>query len=266
MLHRRNTVCALCLMLALETIMIPSSSNASSAAPQTQKPSAPDASPALDRILGYISTAWETLTRSLDKCKTFQDIKTDGEPILYFPADFAIPPALREMQARCRVRFAHLPRKIDRMGPNNFDDHQPEGLLYLEHPYVVPGGQFNEMYGWDSYFIIRGLLRDHRLDLAKGMVENFFFEIDHYGGVLNANRTYYLTRSQPPFLSSMARRIFPGSQGLTISSLATTGNGPRRRISQATPVSRATSTTARALYRKFWAIPATTTSARLNFS
>jgi alpha,alpha-trehalase len=67
----------------------------------------------------------------------------------------------------------------------------------------VPGGQFNEMYGWDSYFIIRGLLRDGRRGLARGMVENFFYEIQHYGGVLNANRTYYLGRSQPPFLSPM---------------------------------------------------------------
>jgi len=208
MLQTRNTVCALCLILAMETIMIPTSSDASSAAPQTQKSPALESPAPLDRILGYISAGWETLTRSLDKCKTFQDIKTDGEPILYFPADFAIPPALREMQARCRVRFDHLPRKIDRMGPNNFDDNQPEGLLYLERPYVVPGGQFNEMYGWDSYFIMRGLLRDRHLDLAKGMVENFFFEIDHYGGVLNANRTYYLTRSQPPFLSSMVLAVY----------------------------------------------------------
>ena len=74
------------------------------------------------------------------------------------------------------------------------------------------------MYGWDSYFIIRGLLADRRpnqtapdpanLALAKGMVENFFFEIAHYGGVLNANRTYYLTRSQPPFLSSMILAVY----------------------------------------------------------
>lgn len=205
--HRKSLFCALCLMLALEAIMIPSPNNASGAAPQTQKAAAPEPSAPLDRILSYISAGWETLTRSPDSCKTYQDIKTDGEPVLYFPADFAIPPALREMQARCRVRFEHLPGKIDRIGPNNINDKQPEGLLYLEHPYVVPGGQFNEMYGWDSYFIIRGLLRDHHLDLAKGMVENFFFEIDNYGGVLNANRTYYLTRSQPPFLSSMVLAV-----------------------------------------------------------
>jgi alpha,alpha-trehalase len=195
-------------MLAPEAIMIPSSNNASGAAAQTQKPAPPEPSAPLDRILGYISASWEILTRSPSNCKAYQDIKTDGDPVLYFPADFAIPNALREMQARCRIRFEHLPRKIDRIGPSNINDNQPEGLLYLEHPYVVPGGQFNEMYGWDSYFIIRGLLRDRHLDLAKGMVENFFFEIDNYGGVLNANRTYYLTRSQPPFLSSMVLAVY----------------------------------------------------------
>jgi hypothetical protein len=53
----------------------------------------------------------------------------------------------------------------------------PPGLLYLENSYVVPGGRFNEMYGWDSYFILRGLLEENRIALARGMVENFFFEI-----------------------------------------------------------------------------------------
>ncbi len=64
------------------------------------------------------------------------------------------------------------------------------------------------MYGWDSYFILLGELADNRFDLARGTVENFFYEIDHYGAVLNANRTYYLTRSQPPFLTSMVLAIY----------------------------------------------------------
>jgi alpha,alpha-trehalase len=64
------------------------------------------------------------------------------------------------------------------------------------------------MYGWDSYFILLGLQVDHREALAKGIVDNFLFEIEHYGAVLNANRTYYLTRSQPPFLTSMIRAVF----------------------------------------------------------
>ncbi|MBN2104684.1 trehalase [bacterium] len=78
----------------------------------------------------------------------------------------------------------------------------------LGKPYVVPGGRFNEMYGWDSYFIVLGLLTDGRVDLAKCMVDHHVYQINHYGKILNANRTYYLTRSQPPFLSSMARAVY----------------------------------------------------------
>src|SRR5258707_4866974 len=51
-------------------------------------------------------------------------------------------------------------------------------------------------------------MEDNRIELARGMVENFFFEIEHYGAVLNANRTYYLTRSQPPFLTSMILAVY----------------------------------------------------------
>lgn len=75
-------------------------------------------------------------------------------------------------------------------------------------PFVVPGGRFNEMYGWDSYFEALGLLIDDRVDLAQGMVENFAYEIKHYGKILNANRSYYLSRSQPPFLTDMAKQVY----------------------------------------------------------
>jgi len=74
-------------------------------------------------------------------------------------------------------------------------------------PIVVPGGRFNELYGWDSYFIALGLLHDGRIALARSLVDQQVYEIEHFGKVLNANRTYYLTRSQPPFLTSMAREV-----------------------------------------------------------
>ena len=106
------------------------------------------------------------------------------------------------------VDIEHLPKPIHQLGEIDTNAIHPHGLLYLENKYVVPGGRFNEMYGWDSYFIILGLLRDGRTDLARGMVENFFFEIENYGALLNANRTYYLTRSQPPFLSSMVLAVY----------------------------------------------------------
>lgn len=92
------------------------------------------------------------------------------------------------------------------------DPKDPNNLLFW--PYVVPGGRFNELYGWDSYMETLGLLTDvtpgkrEHLELARGMAENFIYEIDHYGKILNANRSYYLGRSQPPFLTDMALRIF----------------------------------------------------------
>jgi alpha,alpha-trehalase len=64
------------------------------------------------------------------------------------------------------------------------------------------------MYGWDSYFIQAGLLRDGEIALAKDMADNFIYEIREYGKILNANRTYYLTRSQPPFLTQMLLGVY----------------------------------------------------------
>jgi alpha,alpha-trehalase len=157
----------------------------------------------LEPIRSYIAAGWDTLTRSQTDCNTIVDTKLASASVLYVPADFEIPETLQQMQKRCNVQVRHLPKVIHRLGEVDTSNFEPAGLLYLENKYVVPGGRFNEMYGWDSYFIIRGLLEDKRIDLARGMVENFFFEIEHYGAVLNANRTYYLTRSQPPFLTSM---------------------------------------------------------------
>src|SRR5437016_949264 len=162
---------------------------------------APDSN--LPEILAYIHNGWDSLTRSTSSCSGISDPKLSGAPLLYLPAGFNEPIEVEKMQRECGVKVAYLPQVIDKAGTAESDLIDPPGLLYLQNKYVVPGGRFNEMYGWDSYFIIRGLLRDGRVELARGMVENFFFEIEHYGAVLNANRTYYLTRSQPPFLSSM---------------------------------------------------------------
>jgi alpha,alpha-trehalase len=75
--------------------------------------------------------------------------------------------------------------------------------LALPRPYVVPGGRFREMYYWDSYFTMLGLAESGRLDLIEDMVRNFAYLIDTYGHVPNGARTYYLSRSQPPFFFAM---------------------------------------------------------------
>lgn len=76
-------------------------------------------------------------------------------------------------------------------------------LLPLPEAYVVPGGRFREIYYWDSYFTMQGLAVSGRYDLIENMLDNFKYLIDTYGHIPNGNRTYYLSRSQPPYFALM---------------------------------------------------------------
>ncbi|PLW22388.1 hypothetical protein PCASD_18601 [Puccinia coronata f. sp. avenae] len=91
----------------------------------------------------------------------------------------------------------------------SFPSLADHGSLYLPFPYVVPGGRFQEMYAWDSFFIALGLLRDNQVRLARNMLDNYIYQIEHYGAILNGNRTYYLTRSQLPFLTPLIKLVLP---------------------------------------------------------
>ena len=176
---------------------------------------AQDVQPNHPDIDTYIHDSWKSLQRSTNDCDSVVDPKVASRPVIYIPAGLATPELLEGMQKRCGVEVQHLPKVIRRLGDYRPDARIRPGLLYLPNPYVVPGGRFNEMYGWDSYFIILGLLNDGRIATAKGMVENFFFEIANYGAVLNANRTYFLTRSQPPLLSSMISEVYGTTHDLS---------------------------------------------------
>ena len=173
-----------------------------------QAPDTVAKSPDPAATLAYIHGAWNTLTRSMTDCHSLVDIKVAANPVLYMPAETPPPPEVAALAEKCNVKVAVLPARIEKLGDVRPGQLPAAGLLYLPSPYVVPGGRFNEMYGWDSFFILLGLEADHNEALAKGMVDNFLFEIEHYGAVLNANRTYYLTRSQPPFLTSMIRAVY----------------------------------------------------------
>src|ERR1700733_13041024 len=176
--------------------------------PLVECSSATNSTDGLTPVLQYIHSDWDVLTRSMTRCDSIVDPKLPEAALLYLPANFPEPDSVKQLKQACKVRVEHLPMVIEHPGEPGVEAISPQGLLFLPNSYVVPGGRFNEMYGWDSYFIILGLVRDKRIDLARGMVENFFFEIEHYGTVLNANRTYYLTRSQPPFLTSMIMEVY----------------------------------------------------------
>lgn len=76
-------------------------------------------------------------------------------------------------------------------------------LIPLPHAYVVPGGRFREVYYWDSYFTMLGLIESGRTDMVKAMLDNFAHLITTFGHIPNGNRTYYLSRSQPPYFAAM---------------------------------------------------------------
>jgi alpha,alpha-trehalase len=181
---------------------------AAGAAPVAADPLAPAR---VGPLRSYIRGAWPALTRSVrDLPRAAPDPKAEHAPGAPWPVYLARD----EDQARIgRELAAVLPpaalATIElRALPADVRAIREHGLLYLPRPYVVPGGRFNEMYGWDSYFILLGLLDDGETLLARAMVDNFLYQVAHYGGVLNANRTYYLTRSQPPLLGAMVMALF----------------------------------------------------------
>ncbi|HKY61389.1 MAG TPA: alpha,alpha-trehalase TreF, partial [Gemmatimonadota bacterium] len=102
----------------------------------------------------------------------------------------------RSMEEHVRALWPVLTRAADTTGAHS-------SLIPLPHPYVVPGGRFREVYYWDSYFTMLGLVESDRTDLVRSMLDNFAHLMRTVGHVPNGNRTYYLSRSQPPFLAAM---------------------------------------------------------------
>jgi alpha,alpha-trehalase len=174
---------------------------------------------------------WDALTRRID-AEHFNQVVNDPKAIAKY--DYIYVPAADEMAVNYfqaleqdrnekhrqpPLKVVTLPSPDQITGEFVRDLDGEHGILSLALatnaagkitgvPYVVPGGRFNELYCWDSYFIVLGLLQDGRTDLARGMADNLLYEVKYYGKIPNANRTYYLTRSQPPFLTSIIRAVY----------------------------------------------------------
>ena len=185
----------------------------------------------LSRLIRYCF--WDNLTRRIDASsielvgKDPKDWTDDPRPRIYVlvscPDQIQYYEQLAKEQPQIRLDVIRLaPEDITPEGIRDMNDKPGLLALAMEQyintstgttelrglPFVVPGGRFNEMYGWDSYMETIGLLVNELNDLAKGMVLNLCFCIKHYGKILNANRTYYLGRTQPPFLTDMALRVY----------------------------------------------------------
>ncbi|RVE65162.1 hypothetical protein OJAV_G00132760 [Oryzias javanicus] len=142
----------------------------------------------------------------------FEEPGTELEP--WTPPDWTDQPEfltgikddkLREWAGQIHSLWKSLGRKIR----SDVKDH-PElySLIYTPHPVVVPGGRFRELYYWDSYWVINGLLVSGMTSTARGMIQNFLHLVGRYGLIPNGGRVYYERRSQPPFLTLMVESFF----------------------------------------------------------
>ncbi|KAF5372759.1 hypothetical protein D9615_010103 [Tricholomella constricta] len=187
----------------------------------------------VDRLSRMIKNSfWHSLTRRIDgdglEIITADPKNRTGRvnPRIYVPHG---EPAMAEYYRKVAREKPHMNLDVQVL-PENPDDpafvkslNSKPGILALAMneiddgkggktlkgiPFIVPGARFNELYNWDSYFIALGLLVDGQVTMAKGMVDHFIFEIKHYGKILNGSRSYYLCRTQPPFLTDMALQIY----------------------------------------------------------
>ncbi len=113
------------------------------------------------------------------------------------------PPVSAYIADDDRTLREHIDHLWDALTREPHEHPTRSSLLPLPHPYLVPGGRFSEMYYWDSYFTMLGLVQGGRRDLLRNMADNFAYLIDTYGHVPNGNRSYYLSRSQPPVFALM---------------------------------------------------------------
>ncbi|KAF8492628.1 alpha,alpha-trehalase-neutral trehalase [Russula emetica] len=187
----------------------------------------------VDRLSRMIKNSfWHSLTRRIDGdgleiiCADPKNRTGRIQPRIYVPHG---EPAMVDYYRRIASEKAHLNLDVQVLPPNPGDPrfvkslNSKPGILALAMnevddgrggrtlkgiPFIVPGARFNELYNWDSYFISLGLLVDGQVQMAKGIVDHFVFEIKHYNKILNGSRSYYLSRSQPPFLTDMALQIY----------------------------------------------------------
>ena len=216
---RRPRSLLLAIQIAIGCAFVAFTLPASAADEQQPQPQPPDV------LLGPLFTDVQTAKLFPDQ-KTFADAVPNNDPLMIL-ADYRMQRNQSGFDLRhfVNVNFT-LPREGEKYVPpegqtlrEHIDSLWPvltrttdsvdkwDSLLPLPKPYVVPGGRFREVYYWDSYFTMLGLAESGHWDKVQDMVDNFAHEIDAWGHIPNGNRSYYLSRSQPPFFAFMVKLL-----------------------------------------------------------
>jgi len=132
------------------------------------------------------------------------NLEIDSHPEPKFISNIKDPEYKSWAMHLCKI-WSKLVRRVNPELLNRQDNHS---LIYLEKPFVIPGGRFREVYYWDTYWSILGLLHSEMFDIVKGILENLLSLVERYGFVPNGGRKYYENRSQPPFLTLMVKAYY----------------------------------------------------------
>ena len=149
--------------------------------------------------------AYDTIVSRYENQKGLPDFDLES----FVLANFEVPPSIssdfksdpnRTASEHVEALWPILQRKSDSI-------NEGSTLIPLPKPYIVPGGRFREVYYWDSYFTMIGLVESGKFDLITDMLDNFAHLINTVGHIPNGNRSYYITRSQPPFFAQMVKLL-----------------------------------------------------------
>ena len=143
--------------------------------------------------------------------KAYREIKAN--PAIRFSLElfvkehFLLPEAPQEYNTPSKDIVQHIQQLWTVLKRQKDQPIKGSSLIPLPHPYIVPGGRFREIYYWDSFFTMLGLKESGECGLMEDMVKNFAYLIQQHGHIPNGNRTYYLSRSQPPFFAHMVMQL-----------------------------------------------------------
>ncbi len=146
----------------------------------------------------------QEIRSNYEEAKLLEDFDLEAFVLKYFdlPKQYATnfqSDTTRSVEAHIKMLWDYLKREADQSASGS--------LISLPNAYIVPGGRFGEIYYWDSYFTMLGLQESGQTVLIENMLQNFAYLIDTVGHIPNGNRTYYLSRSQPPFFAAMVNLL-----------------------------------------------------------
>nr|CAD2180060.1 unnamed protein product [Meloidogyne enterolobii] len=138
-------------------------------------------------------------TTALQSCKNIPNFQPKPPTLAAIKDD-----KMREWAFELNERWKELCIQI----PADANNPTHNSLIYLPNQSIRPGSRFREVYYWDSYWTIKGLLASELPQLVKGMLENFVVLIKSHGFINNGGRIYYNMRSQPPLFTPMVNEYY----------------------------------------------------------